>query len=435
MKRLLSLMLVVLMIMALVVGCSNDADQKGEATGKVDTKQDESKEDTKEEAKDPVELTFSIWDNNQKEGMEAVAAAFTEQNPHVTVKVEVTPWNEYWTKLEASAVGNSMPDIFWMHTNEFFKYATNKKLMPIEDDMIDQSKFSQGLVDLFTYEGTLYGVPKDFDTIAIFYNKELFDAAGEAYPDDTWDWDKLVEVAQALTDVENGIYGLGAPYQSQNGFYPFIYQNGGTVITEDGKSGYALPETQEAVQFYFDMIHKYKVSPTLEYFAENGTNDTFTSGKLAMFITGSWKMKSFSQNEIIADKFDVAVLAKGKERASISNGLTFSGANDTEHPEEVRAFLEFAATEEAHIIQGKSGAAIPAYENTQSYWVELFPDYNVNVFVEMLDYSVPFPTTPSKPKWGEVESSTLKAFGTGELAAEDAFPYLAEEMDKILEKE
>ena len=70
-------------------------------------------------------LTFQIWDVAQKEGMEAMCAAYTQQHPEVSIEVQVTSWNEYWTKLEAAATSNQMPDIFWMHTNEILKYADN----------------------------------------------------------------------------------------------------------------------------------------------------------------------------------------------------------------------------------------------------------------------------------------------------------------------
>ena len=65
-----------------------------------------------------TKLTFQIWDNTQKSAMEAMAAAYTQKNPNVQIDVQVTSWAEYWTKLEAAATGGSLPDIFWMHTDE-----------------------------------------------------------------------------------------------------------------------------------------------------------------------------------------------------------------------------------------------------------------------------------------------------------------------------
>ena len=73
-------------------------------------------------------LTFQIWDVAQRDGMQAMCDAYTVQHPDVVIEVQVTSWNEYWTKLEAATMARQAPDIFWMHTNEILKYADNGKL-------------------------------------------------------------------------------------------------------------------------------------------------------------------------------------------------------------------------------------------------------------------------------------------------------------------
>ena len=142
-------------------------------------------------------LTFQIWDVAQKEGMEAMCAAYTQQHPEVSIEVQVTSWNEYWTKLEAAATSNQMPDIFWMHTNELLKYADNGMLADCTD-IVEKDKFSEvSLSNAMGSNGTLYAVPKDKDTVGLVYNKEMFDAAGVAYPDENWTWDDLVSAFRA----------------------------------------------------------------------------------------------------------------------------------------------------------------------------------------------------------------------------------------------
>lgn len=421
MKKIMILLLVCTMMVSSLAGCSKE----GSKTEKTDSKG----------GKDAVTLTFSIWDKNQLPGMQAIADAFNKENPTINVNVEVTPWDEYWTKLEASTVGGAMPDVFWMHTNEFYKYAVNKKLLPVEDASIDRSKFPQGLIDLFTYKDVLYGVPKDFDTIALIYNKELFDAAGVAYPDESWDWDRFLEVSKQLTNKEAGVYGFSTKYTTQEGIYNFVYQNGGSIITKDHKSGYGLKETQEAVKFYFDLANVHGVSESISYYAENSVSSTFASNKAAMMMRGSWNMRSFIKNEDIAKKFGIAVLPKGKKRASIYNGLTFAGSAATEYKEEVQSFLAFCASKEAHDLQAEYKAAIPAYEGTQQAWIDQFPEYNVKAFVDMLEYAIPYPTSKNKPKWEEIEKTTLKSLGIEEIESKEAFDYLTTEMDRILGQE
>ena len=88
-----------------------------------------------------------------------------------------------------------------------------------------------------------YAVPKDYDTIALWYNKTLFDEAGISYPDDTWTWADLKDAAKKLTKDDGSQYGFCAGLHNQEGYYNFVYQNGGEIITDDKKSGYDEDKT------------------------------------------------------------------------------------------------------------------------------------------------------------------------------------------------
>ena len=92
--------------------------------------------------------------------------------------------------LEAGATGGSLPDVFWMHSNEIYRYASNDMLLDLTDrisasNLVDLSKFPQGLNEIYNHEGKQYAVPKDFDTIGLWYNKNLFDEANLSYPDES----------------------------------------------------------------------------------------------------------------------------------------------------------------------------------------------------------------------------------------------------------
>ena len=78
-------------------------------------------------------LTMQIWDTAQRDGMQALADAYHEKNPDITVEIQVTSWDEYWTKLEAAATSNTLPDVFWMHTNYILQYADNGMLADLTD--------------------------------------------------------------------------------------------------------------------------------------------------------------------------------------------------------------------------------------------------------------------------------------------------------------
>ena len=220
------------------------------------------------------ELTFVIWDRQQEPAMSAIAREFEKENPGIKIKVQVIGWNEYWTKLEASATGGALPDIFWMHSTKFYDYASNNMLLEVDKNIDNGFKhYPEQLVKLYQFEGKQYAVPKDYDTIGVFYNKALFDKAGVPYPDGTWDWAEFLEVAKKLT--KDGVYGFAAPLNVQEGFWNTMYQNDGYVL-KDNKSGYDIQASQEAIQWWVDLSLKEKVSPTQKDFDEVEPFSMFT---------------------------------------------------------------------------------------------------------------------------------------------------------------
>lgn len=381
-------------------------------------------------------ITYALWDKNQEAGMKKIAEAFEQKNPGIKVNVEVTPWDQYWTKLEAGASGNSMPDVFWMHSNQSYKYASNGILMDLSDVNVDYSKFPKDLVDLYKVNDKNYAVPKDFDTIGLWYNKTLFDKAGIAYPDDTWTWDNMLDAARKLTNESEGIYGLAAPLNLQEGIDNFIYQNGGQVFSDDKtKSAWDTPEVKEAVQWYVDLSLKEKVSPTQKQFAENTNTVFFESGKVAMYMAGSWMLGELAGNDYVKANCDVAVLPQGKKRASIYNGLGNAVAASTSHPEEAKKFVEFLGSEEANKLQAESGAAIPAYEGTSEAWVKSNDKFNLQCYVDMLDYAVIKPYSNETIKWQTLQEATLNKAFSGEEDVSKVCDEVAKQVTEVLASE
>lgn len=394
-----------------------------------------------ESSKGDVTLTYSIWDKNQKPGMEAMATAFHEKNPNITVNVEVTPWDQYWTKLDAGASSGTLPDVFWMHSSNFMKYANGEALMDITDKIknskdLSMDSFPKDLVGLYASKDKNYALPKDYDTIALWYNKTMFDAKGIPYPDGTWDWNKLVEVAQKLNDPANGVYGFLSPVDSQQNYYDLIFQNGGEVLSADKKkSGYDLAATKEAMQFAADFSQKYKVSPTVQQFADTSRDQYFESGKGAMAFFGSWMVSEFKSNEYVAKNCDVAVLPAGKQKATMYNGLGNAISAKTKNADAAWKFVEFMGTKEANEIQAKSGAAIPAFKGTEQAWVDNNKQFNVKVYPEMLEYAHIFPNSETRSKWDAKETEIFSKVWSGSISVEDGCNQMAKEMNDLLATE
>ena len=366
-----------------------------------------------------VNLTFQIWDVAQRDGMQAMCDAYTAQHPNVKIEVQVTSWNEYWTKLEAAATSGQMPDIFWMHTNELLKYADNGMLADCSD-IVDTSKFSEiSLSNASGSDGTLYAVPKDKDTVALVYNKEMFDAAGVSYPDESWTWDDLTDASQKIYDA-TGKYGYMAYGDDQLGYWNFVYQNGGYILNEDKtQAGFTQPATAEAMKFYIG-LQQYDWCPDQNYFAETAPGTAFFSEKGAMFFEGDWNILAELQNyPEMQGKWDVAVLPKapnpvnGDGRATISNGLSYATAANNKNLDTVKDVLKFFGSEEGQRIQGESGAAIPAYIGLEETFLGVFEEYDINmqVFLDMFDYSIQSVNNASRPEWkSKVSDELLKIY-------------------------
>jgi multiple sugar transport system substrate-binding protein len=385
----------------------------------------------------PKTISYAFWDKNQEPGMRAMAEAFMAENPDITVELQVSSWSDYWTKLEASTLGGNMPDVFWMHVTRFYKYADAGKLMPLSDRIgsasLDMSKYPAGVTELYAIGDEQYGIPKDFDTIGLVYNKEMFDAAGIAYPDASWDWNKLVDVARELTDTENGSYGYAAAVDAQEVYYNYILQNNGTIIDyAKNRSGFDSPETMGAIQHLYDMIHKYKISPTVQQMADTKPNAMFSSGKLAMYFTGAWNVTWLTKNEMTSQFADLAVLPMGKRKATVYNGLANSVAADSNAPDAAWRFVEYLGSKEAQLISAAEGSAIPAYEGTQTPWINYNTNFNLNAFVEQLEDGFVYPFSKRAPKYLQFEKETMVKIMNDEIGVEEGCRAIADRVNEVL---
>lgn len=405
---------------------------------------------SKKSADGKTHLTFQIWDVNQRPGMQAMCDAYTAIHPDVVIEVQVTSWGEYWTKLEATAISNQMPDIFWMHTNEILKYADYGKIADLtdlydgEDPEYYQKHFSEvSLSNIQGSDGRYYGVPKDKDTVGLVYNKEMFDAAGVAYPTAEWTWDDLCEASQKIYDA-TGKYGYMAYGDDQLGYWNFVYQNGGCILKEDNiTGGFDEQATIDAMRFYID-LQKNDWCPDQNYFAETSPGTAFFSGQGSMFLEGNWNIMSEMDNyPNMIGKWDVQVLpkcpnpAKGDGRASISNGLCYATSPTGKNFEVVKDVLRFFGSEEGQRVQGESGAAIPAYIGLEDTWVKVFDKYdyrlNVECFTDMFEYSVQSVNNKYRPTWKTQVTDNLLKIYSGQISFEDGMKAFQEAIRKAAE--
>ncbi len=376
-------------------------------------------------------LTFQIWDVYQRPGMQAMCDAYTAKHPDVVIEVQATSWGEYWTKLEAAAESNTMPDIFWMHTNQLLYYADFGMLADVTHlyDDIENNYYENHFSEISIHnasgsDGNLYGVPKDKDNGHLVYNKEMFDAAGVAYPDDDWTWDDLVSASEQIYKA-TGKYGFMAYNDDQLGYWPFVYQAGGYILSEDKTTaGYTQPASVKGIEFYVGM-QDYDWCPSQTYFTETTPATAFFSEVGSMYMEGNWNLPQLMENyPEMRGKWDIAKLPKcpdpvsGDGRATMSNGLCYSTAAHGKQLEAALDVIKFFGTEEAQRIQGEYGAAIPAYLGTEETWRSAFDPYDekldLDIIFEQFDYAVQAVYNSASPKWKSQVLDQLTKVYSGE---------------------
>lgn len=387
-----------------------------------------------------VKLTVSIWDENQRAGLQQIVDDFTAKTG-IDADIQVVTWENYWTTLSAGASGGELPDVFWMHSNEAQKYMQNAMLLDLTDriaasDVVDMTKYPEDISVLYNEGGKQFAIPKDIDTIAIWYNKALFDKAGVAYPDDTWEWTDFYENAKKLHDPDNGVYGVAlAPDNNQAGYYNTIYSYGGYVINDDKtKSGYDDPKTVEAMELYAKIVTE--CNPPIEVLTENKEDGLFTAGKAAMILQGSWMLAAYLGNDYTLENADIAPLPKvGDKRVSIYNGLGWVAAANTEYPEEAWKLIEYFGSKEAQEKQAQLGVTMSAYEGTSEAWAKSTDVFNLDAYLQMMDDMVIRPYSRNTIVWENRSHEYMKEVWMGDKDMKTALTELAAEMNTMLADE
>lgn len=435
-KKVMALALASAMVFSMTAcGGSSDDGKKEEGT------EANNESDKGSDSKD-VELSVSIWDANQEPGIKEILADFTEETG-IKTKLSVVKWEEYWTMLEAGAQGGSLPDVFWMHSNESERYMSNDMLLDLTDkiaesDKIDPENYPEDIWGLYTYDDKYFAVPKDVDTIALWYNKAMFDEAGLAYPTADWTWDDVTEAAKKLTKEDGSQYGLALRNDNnQAGYYNLIYDNGGYIISDDKtKSGWDDPKTIEAMEMLEGWI-KDGVMPPLEVMAENGEDVLFQSGKVAMVPQGSWMVAAYRDNEYTAENCDLVELPKSAttgRRVSLYNGLGWAAAANGEHTEEAWKLIEYLGSEEAQKKQAELGVTMSAYNGTSDAWAKS-ADFNLQAYINMMEDMEIRPYSKTTVTWENEDNEILKGVYLGEKSMKDACKEMAEQMNEKLAEE
>lgn len=253
-------------------------------------------------------------------------------------------------------------DIFWAEslmrsgTVEPLNAYLDKSALLQPDDII------ASLLDAFTIDGQIYGIPKDFNTLAVFYNKDLFDYAGVEYPNNDDDWNTFYDKLEAVAAIDPDVYGLAL--QPEYGRFGALANAAGfTPFDENGKSDLSNPAFVEAFRYYTDMAQT-GVGVMPADISQGWGGGALASEQVAVALEGAWVIGAL-KDEAPNMQYGASLLPKHPETGQRGN-LIFSvawGMNaSSAHKDAAFKVLELLTSEEAQQWILERGLAIPSRE-------------------------------------------------------------------------
>lgn len=296
-------------------------------------------------AQEPVTITLSTWAGvDEAAQLQVIIDGINEGNTEYQIVHQPLP-ADYSTQIQTQLAGGTAADLLWMDQGQM-SLAADGSFLPLTDCVAnaeagtagDVADYYPGVIQTAYQGDTLYGLPWIAQPVVVYFNKDMFDAAGVEYPTADWTWDDFLEKATALTQDTDGDGNIDQWGTIANGWPPpqmFIWQAGGEVISEDmATSPIDSPEAVAGLDFYRSWIYNPEMAPSPDIIAEQGFDALYSSGKVGMFFGGASDDKDYKVQD-----FTPGVVPVPKNPTTGSN-LTFAWTASTvinaatAHPEE-----------------------------------------------------------------------------------------------------
>lgn len=398
------------------------------------------------------EISYWLWDANQLPAYQQCATDFHEANPELSVKITQRGWDDYWSVLTNSFVAGTAPDVFTDHLSKFPDFVAKKQLLPLDDavanDMVDTTAFIPGLADLWVgQDGKRYGLPKDWDTVGMFYNKAMTTSAGitdEQMAALTWnpnDGGSYEKAIAHLTVDKNGkrgdeagfdkskvdVYGLGlAGSGSGQGQTEWSFLTGTTGWTHTDenpwgtKYNYDDPKFQETISWWASLVDK-GYMPKLETTVGASVADTFGAGKSAINTNGDWMIGQYKSYKGMDVGIAPTPLGVDGKRSSMFNGLADSISAGTKNKEGATKWVQYLASAKCQDVVAAKAVVFPAIKSSSDLAEKAFAEKgtDVSAFTQQVKDGTTFlfPITDNAAKVDAIMKPAMDAVLSGKVPA------------------
>lgn len=385
-----------------------------------------------------TKLVFSFWgDPAEAPPFLEIVKNFNAAHPDIQVEYQQTPWSGYWTKLDAQLAAKAGPDVMFITNVPTYASRTQLERLDayIAKDKFPIADFNPEFLATHKYKGGLYSIPRDNDTMVLYYNKDAFDAAKVSYPTDKWKWADLRAAALKLTQRSGSRVSRYGLILENNKWPTFVYQNGGKVFDDPfNPTKFMLndPKGVQAIQFLGDLITKDKVAPAFQEMAQIGdSTQLFSSGQAAMVMTNAARLTTFKNAPF---KWGVAPLPTGPGglRANTVGGAGFGMNANSQHKAEAWTFLQYLAGRQGQIIFAKAGGAVPAMNRDKAVAAAFDVPFK-SVFLAESDRKGVYPNFAGYVQiTNTLLNPALDTVWNGESTAKAALDRIAPDVNKML---
>ncbi|WP_328453176.1 extracellular solute-binding protein [Streptomyces sp. NBC_00386] len=364
--------------------------------------------------------TITWWDTsnatNEAPTYKALAKEFEKANPTIKVKYVNVPFDQAQNKFDTAAGASGAPDVLRSEVGWTPAFAKKGYFLPLDGTaaLADQAKFQPNLIEQAKYDGKTYGVPFVTDTLALVYNKALFEKAGIKEAPKTWgDLKTAAATIKKKTGVD-GYWGSTQAYYAQS----FLYGEGtNTVDATAKKITVNSPEAKKAFgtwQGLFSGKGLHKADTTADAYAH--IQDAFVNGKVAAIIQGPWEITNFYKGSAFADKANLGIAtvpagSSGKAGAPTGgHNLSVYAGSDKAHQAASLKFVNFMTSAKSQASIALKNSTLPTRDDAYTDAVKADP--GIAGYQGVLPAAQPRPALPEYGSlWGPLDTELPKIAG------------------------
>lgn len=350
-KKIAKISAILLAASMLMTACGTESATQ---TGSEEEKESSSVAASAENTAEPVEITFAHWggDGTYEGIYKARVESFMADNPDVKVNV-LTVADDYETKIQTMLAAHNAPDVMQVAENGA-GFASKNAFVDltslVEESGMDLQAMFGDTTEEYTLDGQLFGIPDRGGCSILYYNKDIFDDAQIAYPDENWTLDDYFNALEKMTKDTDGdgvVDQWGATSTHYQAIWGYMLQANGGNIIKDGQVVVNSPENLDTLTRYNEAYQNGWIVPYEELERTSSGGDAyFLQGKLGMNITGMWNIAPCSEDENL--NFDIAPVPKGIQEAGwpMGSALTIYSESSPEKQAAAWKFIQYMTSAE-----------------------------------------------------------------------------------------